>query len=194
MAMIKTENFEQIEIISSQQLREWLTINHCQKESVWLVTYKKRIGDKYVSIQEVLDELLCFGWIDGIRRKLDENRTMQLIAPRKAQHWAKSYKDRVAKLQKAGRMHPAGLSAIEASKRSGLWNFMDDVDALIKPDDLVARLQHYPGATDYFDALGDSSKRFVLRWIKLAKTPATREKRIEQTAALAAQNMKIPGS
>jgi uncharacterized protein YdeI (YjbR/CyaY-like superfamily) len=192
--MTKTENFAQVEVTSAHQLRDWLMTNHGQKESVWLVTYKKHTGDRYVSIQEVLDELLCFGWIDGIRRKLDDNRAMQLIAPRQAQHWAKSYKDRVNKLQKEGGMHPAGLRAIEESKLRGLWNFMDDVDALIIPDDLVAALKTHPGATNYFDAFADSSKRFTLRWIKLAKTSAARAKRIEQAATLAAKNMKIPGS
>lgn len=164
------------------------------KKSIWLVTYKKHTGDQYVSTQEILDEILCFGWIDGIRRKLDENRTMQLIAPRQAQHWAKSYKDRVSKLIQEGRMQPAGLKVIEESKHSGLWNFMDDVDALIKPDDLIQALAAHPGATTYFDAFPNSSKRFVLRWIKLAKKPETRAQRIEKTAVLAAKNMKIPGS
>lgn len=89
--MIKTENFEQVEVKSVAELRDWLLQNHNQKESIWLVTYKKEVLDKYVSIQEVLDQLLCFGWIDGIRRKLDETRTMQLIAPRKVEHWAKTY-------------------------------------------------------------------------------------------------------
>jgi uncharacterized protein YdeI (YjbR/CyaY-like superfamily) len=191
--MIKTGNFAKVEVTSTYQLREWLMANHAQKESVWLVSYKKHMGDRYVSIQEVLDELLCFGWIDGIRRKLDDNRTMQLIAPRQVQHWAKSYKDRVDKLQKAGRMHPAGLRAIEESKLKGLWDFIDDVDALTIPDDLVAALKAYPEATHYFDVFPDSSKRFTLRWIKLAKTSATRAKRIEQAATLAAKNMKIPG-
>ena len=192
--MTKTENFEQVEVTSAQQLRDWLEVNHTQSDSVWLVTYKKHTGNKYVSTQEILDEVLCFGWIDGIRRKLDADRTMQLIAPRQTQHWAKTYKDRVARLEQAGRMHPAGLNAIEASKRSGLWNFMDDVDALIKPDDLVAVLESHPGAADYFEAFPDASKRNILRWIKLAKQPATRAKRIEKTAVLAAQNMKIPGT
>ena len=191
--MTKTENFAQVEVTSAQQLRDWLVANHGQAASIWLVTYKKHTGDRYVSTQEILDEILYFGWIDGIRRQRDQHRTMQLIAPRQAQHWAKSYKDRVAKLQTAGRMHPAGLSAIEAAKQSGLWNFMDDVDALIQPDDLVAALAVHCGAADYFAAFPAASKRFTLRWIKLAKTPETRAKRIEQTAALAAKNLKIPG-
>jgi uncharacterized protein YdeI (YjbR/CyaY-like superfamily) len=106
--MVKTENFVQFEISSAIQLRGWLQQNHIQKENIWLVTYKKEILEKYVSVQEVLDELLCFGWIDGVRRKLDEEKTMQLISPRKVQHWTKTYKDRFAKLEKEGRMTDAG--------------------------------------------------------------------------------------
>lgn len=96
--MIKTDNFEKVEISSVEELRTWLELHHQQKESIWVVTFKKHINHKYVSRGEVLDEILCFGWIDGIRRKLDEDRTMQLLSPRKAQHWAKSYKDRAKKL------------------------------------------------------------------------------------------------
>ncbi|MEM1002431.1 MAG: YdeI/OmpD-associated family protein, partial [Bacteroidota bacterium] len=76
----------------------------------------------------------------------------------------------------------------------GLWNFMDDVDALIKPEDLVAELAKYPEATQHFDRFPDASKRFVLRWIKLARKPETRAKRIVKTAALAAKNERLPGS
>jgi len=191
--MIKTENFEKVEVKSTQELREWLEQNHSQKESIWLVTYKKHMSDKYVSVQDILDEVLCFGWIDGIRRKLDEDRTMQMISPRQAQHWAKSYKDRAAKLIEEGRMHPAGLEAIAESKHSGLWDFMDDVDALITPEDLVEALEARPSARENFEAFNPSSKRNILRWIKLAKTPKTRAKRIQETAILAAQNKKIPG-
>jgi len=192
--MIKTENFEKVEVTSTQQLRDWLEANHSQKESVWLVTYKKHMGEKYVSVQNILDEVLCFGWIDGIRRKLDDDRTMQLISPRQTQHWAKSYKDRVAKLIKEGRMHPAGLEVIAESKRNGLWTFMDDVDALIKPDDLIEALNLNPPANEHFDTFSQSSRRNILRWIKLAKAPETRAKRIKETAVLAAQNQKIPGT
>jgi uncharacterized protein YdeI (YjbR/CyaY-like superfamily) len=192
--MIKTENFEKVEVLSAKQLRDWLEANHSQTESVWLVTCKKHMGDRYVSVQDILDEVLCFGWIDGIRRKLDENRTMQLISPRQTQHWAKSYKDRTAKLIKEGRMHPAGLEVIAESKRNGLWTFMDDVDALIKPDDLIEALNSNPPANEHFDAFAKSSRRNILRWIKLAKMPETRAKRIKETAVLAAQNQKIPGT
>jgi uncharacterized protein YdeI (YjbR/CyaY-like superfamily) len=192
--MITTENFKKVEVTSSEALRTWLERNHNQKESIWLVTFKKVVPEKYLSTAQVLDELLCFGWIDGIRRKLDDTRTMQLISPRKVEHWAKSYKDRAAKLIKEGRMHESGLRSIEAAKKNGLWNFMDDVDKLIIPKDLQEALKKYKGATEFFYAINDSSKRFVLRWIKLAKTEKTRNVRVNQIAKLSAKKEKLKGS
>jgi uncharacterized protein YdeI (YjbR/CyaY-like superfamily) len=192
--MVKTENFVQVEISSSTQLREWLQKNHTQKESIWLVTYKKEVKDRYVSVQEVLDELLCFGWIDGVRRKLDEEKTMQLISPRKVQHWTKTYKDRFATLEEEGRMMDEGRKSVAISKQNGLWHFMDDVDALIKPPDFIKCLEENPPAMNCFDAFGASSKRFMLRHIKISKTAATRAKRINEITLLAKQNKKLPGS
>jgi uncharacterized protein YdeI (YjbR/CyaY-like superfamily) len=192
--MVKTENFVQVEVRSAIELRGWLQQNHTQKESIWLVTYKKEIKDKYVSVQEVLDELLCFGWIDGVRRKLDELKTMQLISPRQVQHWTKTYKDRFAKLEKEGRMTEAGRQSVLISKQNGLWNFMDDVDALVKPPDFIKCLEDNPPAIQFFDAFGASSKRFMLRHIKIAKTAFTRAKRINEITLLAKQNKKLPGS
>ena len=191
--MVKTENFEQFEITSQQELREWLLKNHTQKESIWLVTYKKTVFDKYVSVQQVLDELLCFGWIDGIRRKLDSEKTMQLISPRKVEHWTKTYKDRYAKLLELNLIEQAGKVSVELSKKNGLWNFMDDVDALIKPKDFIDELYKYNNAMNYFNAFSPSSQRFILRWIKLAKTPETRYKRIQQASEFAEKNQKIHG-
>ena len=169
-------------------------INHAQPESVWLVTYKKNEPDKYVSRWEVLDELICFGWIDGIRRKLDDRKTMQLISQRKVEHWAKTYKERAEKLIDEGKMHESGLKAIDISKSNGLWNFMDDVDNLIVPEDLSEELSKLDGAAEFFNSINPSSKRFVLRWIKLAKTEKTRKNRIKKLAKLSAKEEKLPGS
>jgi len=192
--MIQTENFDKVEISSQEELRSWLMKNHCQPESVWLVTYKKIEPRKYVSRWEVLDELICFGWIDGIRRKLDDQRTMQLISPRKVEHWARTYKDRAQNLIDEGKMHPTGLKAIEYSKSTGFWDFMDDVDNLTIPKDLSDALSKLHGAKDFFDSINDSSKRFVLRWVKLAKTEKTRKNRIEKLVQLSSKGEKLPGS
>jgi uncharacterized protein YdeI (YjbR/CyaY-like superfamily) len=193
LSMIKTEKFERVEVVSVKELRQWLRKNYNQKEGIWLVTYKKHVIDKYISISEVLDELLCFGWIDGIRRKLNDDKTMQLISPRKIEHWTKTYKDRYAKLLEENRMTEAGKKAVKHSKKAGLWNFMDDVDKLIKPNDFVVCLKQHPPALKHFNNFGPSSQRFILRWIKLAKTTKTRKNRIVLAATLAAENKKIPG-
>ncbi len=192
--MLKTEKFEKVEITSATELRKWLQKNHTQKESIWLVTYKKEVKEKYVSVQVVLDELLCFGWIDGIRRKLDEQKTMQLISPRKVQHWTKTYKDRFAKLEKQGLVAEAGKQSVIISKQKGLWNFMDDVDALIKPKDFIECLELHHPAINNFDAIGAASKRFMLRYIKIAKTAETRAKRITEITLLAKEGKKLKGS
>ena len=114
--MVRTEAFARVQVESSAELRSWLLQHHDHEESVWLVTFLKAPPGsanetKYVSRDEVLDELISFGWIDGIRRKLDDQRTMQLISPRRVQHWSKSYKDRAAKLIAAAAKTVSGRMA-----------------------------------------------------------------------------------
>ncbi|MEM7606500.1 MAG: YdeI/OmpD-associated family protein [Myxococcota bacterium] len=193
MAAIKTESFDRVEVMSTDELIDWLTQHHHQDESVWLVTYKAADRDRYVSRDEVLDALIAFGWIDGVRRKLDAARTMQLISKRRVQHWARTYKERAARLIEDGRMREPGLEAIERSKTAGLWNFMDDVDALIAPNDLQTALAKEPEAKRAFEGFPPSAQRFTLRWIKLAKTEATRAKRIRTTVERAARGEFVPG-
>mgnify|MGYP005728195775 FL=1 len=91
-------------------------------------------------------------------------------------------------------MHESGLKSIEDSKLSGLWNFMDDVDNLIIPKDLRNALLQKTNAFEFFNGINDSSKRFVLRWLKLAKTEKTREKRINQLVELSSKGEKLKGS
>ncbi|MEM9116709.1 MAG: YdeI/OmpD-associated family protein [Cyanobacteria bacterium P01_F01_bin.56] len=192
--MSNLQDLLKVEVTSVEELRAWLAANHAQTSSIWLVTYKKNVPEKYVSIQQVLDEVLCFGWMDGRRMKLDDDRTMQLLSPRKTEHWSKTYKNRVAKLTAAGRMHESGIKVVEAAKQSGAWDFLNDVDALIAPDDLVEALTQHPPALANYEAFPDSAKRDILRWIKLAKKPETRIKRIQKTADLAAQDQRASGT
>jgi uncharacterized protein YdeI (YjbR/CyaY-like superfamily) len=189
---IRTENFQKVEVQSAEELVEWLASHHPQAESVWLVTYKKSEPDRYVSRDEVLDALIAFGWIDGIRRKLDEERTMQLISPRKQQAWTQTYKDRADRLKRLGRMRSPGLAAIARSKGAGQWNASAPVDALIIPEDLAHALAADPEAEDFFRNTAPSYQRNVLRWIANAKRAETRAKRIAQTVAQSAARKKVP--
>jgi uncharacterized protein YdeI (YjbR/CyaY-like superfamily) len=111
----------------------------------------------------MLDELLRFGCIDGIMRKVDDQRVMQLIPRRRVQHRARNYKDRAARLTAENRMQPAELTAIERSKRDGLWDAMADVDALMIPHDLANTFAAVPSAHMHFDGFPPSYRRNVLR-------------------------------
>ena len=185
------DRFLRVEVTSAGELREWLERNHTQSDSIWLVTFKKVQADKYVSREQVLDELVAFGWIDGVRRQVDDVRTMQLISPRKTKPWAKSYKDRAERLTKESRMHPAGLASVAEAKETGGWDEMNHVDALEVPADLGVALELRPPARLHFEEFPDSAKRNILRWIASAKTEETRMRRVNQTAAQAALNRRV---
>ena len=101
---------------------------------------------------------------------------------------------RKAATEMLGKMHAAGYRSIELSKQSGLWDFMDEVDRLLVPQDLQEALEKLDGAKEFFYGINDSSKRFVLRWLKLAKTEKTRKARILQLAELSAKGEKLKGS
>lgn len=185
------KDYEQVEVISRSALREWLSKYYEQSESIWLVTYKKHIADKYVSYDEIVEEALCFGWIDSVPRKLDSDRTQVLLSPRKPKSvWSKLNKMRVKKLLEERLMMPSGQRKIDIAKENGMWTFLDDVEALVIPNDLAKQLAKNPTAKENFEAFSDSSKKGILQWIKMAKKAETRKQRIEKTAALAAENIK----
>jgi len=177
---------ERVQITSQAELRRWLGRYHAQETSVWLVTFKKHCGDRYISNDQVLDELVAFGWTDGRKMKVDNDRTMQLISPRRTDVWAASYKERAARLIAEGRIHSAGLASIERAKQSGGWNAAQSVDAIEIPDDLRAALRRIRGATAGFRAFPPSARRNILRWIASAKKPDTRRRRVVETARTAA--------
>jgi uncharacterized protein YdeI (YjbR/CyaY-like superfamily) len=189
---IPTARFAQIAVANALDLPAWLAAHHAQDENIWLVTWKVHVADKYVSVADILDAVIAFGWIDGIRRKLDDDRTLQIIGPRRTTAWAQSYKDRAARLIAEGRMMQPGLDAIAASRANGLWDYWADVDALIVPDDLARALATCAGAAAGYDAGPPSYRRNLLRWLKLAKTGTTRSKRIASIVDAAATGARIP--
>lgn len=184
-------NLIQVEVKSAIELRAWLAENFASDQSFWLVTYKKIKPDFYVSTNEILDELVAFGWTDGTKKVFDETLTLQLICKRKTKVWAKSYKDRAEKLILEGRMHPNGFQSVEDAKQTGSWTTMNEVDSLVVPKDLEAALSSFENATEYFAKFPASIKRNTLRWIASAKTTETRAKRIRITADNASRNIRV---
>ncbi len=184
-------NAEKVQVESRQAWREWLSQNHTQQEGVWLVRFKKHCGEKYVSYDEAVEEALCFGWVDSLPRKLDEDRTMLWMAPRKPKsNWSKLNKDRVKKMMAQGLMAQAGLAKINEAKTDGSWYALDKIEQLEVPSDLQKALGGYANAGANFEAFPKSVKRGILEWIANAKRPQTRAKRIEETARLADDNIR----
>jgi uncharacterized protein YdeI (YjbR/CyaY-like superfamily) len=167
--------------------REWLAANHRTSSGVWLVTWKRRTGQPTVVYEDAVEEALCFGWIDSVLHPLDDERSMQYFAPRKPRGtWARTNKERVARLEAAGLMTDAGRAAIAIARANGSWKSLDAIDALVMPDDLAAALAANPGAREHFDGSSVSVRRMALAWVYQAKRPATRAARVEQVAAIAA--------
>ncbi len=179
------------EFSSRSELRDWLAENHATGTSFWLVSFKKHIADRYVPYGEIVEELLCFGWIDSRTRRLDDDRTMLLVGPRKyGSTWSASNKERVSRLAQHRLMTPAGQVKVDEAKRDGSWSYLDDIDKLVIPDDLGGALERNKAAKQNFDAFSDSAKKVILLWIKNAKREATRAKRVSETARLAAKGVK----
>lgn len=185
------QDHEQFYAQDRTEWRSWLAEHHATAKGVWLIYYKKESGKPRVSYEEAVEEALCFGWIDSVPKKIDEERYMQLFTPRKpSSGWSRPNKIRVERLITDDLMMPAGLKTIEIAKANGKWDSLDAVEDLVVPDDLHAALQQYPPALENFTAFSRSTKRGILEWIHNAKRPETRIKRIVETATLAAQNIK----
>ena len=183
------DDYERVEVASREAWRGWLAVHYAQRESIWLVTYKKHTGSRYLAYDAIVEEALCFGWIDSLPRRLDDERTMLLLSPRKVKSvWSKLNKTRVEQLMANGLMMPPGLEKIEQAKTDGSWTFLDDVEALIVPDELSRALAASAEAKAYFESFSPSSKKGILQWIKMAKRAETRQKRIEKTVAAAREN------
>jgi uncharacterized protein YdeI (YjbR/CyaY-like superfamily) len=172
--------------------RAWLAENHQTSPGVWLVTWKKQAARPTVAYEEAVEEALCFGWIDGVFGRVDEERSKQWFAPRRPKStWARTNKERVARLEIAGLMTETGRRAIEIAQANGSWNSLDAIDALVVPDDLAAALTARPGARERFDASSASVRRSALAWVYQAKRPQTRAARVEQVAAIAERGEPI---
>jgi uncharacterized protein YdeI (YjbR/CyaY-like superfamily) len=176
---------------SRSEWRAWLARNHTRMEGLWVITYKKSTGLSHLTDDEIIDEALCFGWIDSKTKALDEKRSMFWCAPRKAgTGWSRRNKGRVQKLIAAGEMADAGMAKIRAAKKDGSWTALDAVEALVIPQDLKAALASLPNAAAHFEKFPPSAKRSILEWIRSAKKQETRLRRIKESARLANVNIR----
>jgi uncharacterized protein YdeI (YjbR/CyaY-like superfamily) len=170
--------------------RQWLADNHGQPEGVWLILAKKGTTEPTsLSYDEALDEALCHGWIDGQVQRRDERTYKQRFTPRRARSkWSKRNVGIVDRLLSDGRMHPAGLAAVEEAKADGRWEIAYSGQASIEvPDDLTTALDADPRARAMFEILTSQNRYALLYRIDAAKRPATRARRIAQYVEMLAR-------
>jgi len=175
--------------------RRWLERHHTRDRGVWFVYFKKSSGKQRSTYDDLVEEALCFGWIDGQARALDDERSMLWLSPRKPKSvWSAPNKARVARVMAAGLMHPAGLAKVELARQNGSWQALEATDRLDVPDDLAEALAASPDARVHFDAFPASAKKAVLEWIRQAKRPETRARRVAEAARMAAANQRLTGT
>jgi uncharacterized protein YdeI (YjbR/CyaY-like superfamily) len=172
--------------------RNWLEKNHQSKQSVWLIYFRTSSETPSITWSEAVDEALCFGWIDSTRKTIDEERHMQYFTKRKAKsNWSKINKEKVAELIENNKMTTSGLKSIEIAKQNGSWNLLDEIEALVVPEDLKEGLNTVQNAFEYFESLSNSKKKLILHWVFSAKRPETRQNRIQEISKAAGEG-KMP--
>lgn len=175
-----------------EKFREWLEKNHASETELLVGFHKKSSGKKSITYAEALDEALCFGWIDGVKRSLNETSYTQRFTPRRARSiWSLVNVKHVERLKKEGRMHAAGLAAYEQRdpKRTGIYAFEN------APRDLSAdyekQFRKVKGAWEYFQTYPPYLKKTVSFWVMSAKKEETRSARLQRLIESCAKGERI---
>ena len=174
----------------------WLRANHARETEIWLRIYKKSAGKPTVTIAQALDVVLCWGWIDGIRKAFDDESFLQRYTPRRARSiWSQINREHVRRLTAAGRMRPPGQRQIDAAKADGRWDAayapMRAATAASIPDDLRAAIDANPRARKTFARLGRQNLFSLVFRTNNMKTPAGRARKIAALVAMLARGETI---
>ncbi|HSN87983.1 MAG TPA: YdeI/OmpD-associated family protein [Thermoanaerobaculia bacterium] len=171
----------------------WLDQHHATSPGLWLRLAKKGADLQSLSYAEALDVALCYGWIDGQKKGLDDSSWLQKLTPRKPKSlWSKINREKVAALTQAGRMKPAGIAAVESAKQDGRWDAAyDSPGGATVPEDFQAELDRNPKAKAFYDTLEKRNTYAILWRIQTAKKPETRARRIRDFLAMLERGEKI---
>ena len=176
--------------------RDWLRRNHANTTEIAVVFYKKAArgsGRPILAYGEAVEEALCFGWIDGIKKRLDDERYSHRFTPRKPEsRWSETNRRRVERLRAAGRMTPAGERLVEFARRNGEWDQALAPRARPEfPAELAAGLDRDPAARAGWEELTPSERRRHADWIAVAKREATRARRLAESLELLRSGRKL---
>ena len=174
--------------------RRWLAQHHTDSPGVWVEYPKVHSGLRGPTYDDLVEEALCFGWIDSVVRKtgVDGLKCMHVSPRQPGSIWAKTNKVRLQRLEEAGALTEAGLAVIERAKADGSWTLLDDVEGHVIAEDLATALAEHPKAREHLLGWPKSVLDRSLYWCYSAKRPATRAERIAIVAAAAARNEPPP--
>ena len=163
---------------SPKDLSKWLKVNHTTESELWVKIDKKNTEVLSVIWNDVVIEALCWGWIDGVKKSIDDQAYLQRITPRKARsNWSKRNTEHVERLISEGRMMESGLVHVRAAKADGRWENAYVVSKIEVPVDFLVALESKPNVKKFFETLNKSSRYVIAYGLTSAKKPETRERR-----------------
>jgi uncharacterized protein YdeI (YjbR/CyaY-like superfamily) len=185
--------FKTLHVTDREDWRAWLKENHDKEQEVWLIFYKKQTGKPVIPYDDAVEEALCFGWIDSIIKRMDDEKFSRKFTPRKADSkWSELNKKRVKKMIRQGRMTEAGLALINAAKKSGKWEqVISQPKELNIPPGIKDALSVNKKAWENFNQLAPSHQRQYIGWITTAKKEETRQRRLKEALEILAQGKKL---
>ena len=178
---------------TSDNWRKWLKSNHDKENEVWLIFFKKEIGKPSIGYESAVEEALCFGWIDSIIKKLDDERYVRKFTPRwSISRWSDLNKKRVGKLMKQGLMTKSGAAKVTEAKKSGLWEQSGQSEISFEiPMEFESALAKNKKANIFFDQLALTYQKHFIGWISVAKRQETKVRRVGESIALLEQCKKL---
>lgn len=191
--MKKLDTIQTLTFAAPADWRMWLSKNYTLEEGIWLKLAKKNSGIPSITYAEALDEALCYGWIDGLKRPFDDKYWLQRFSPRRAKSvWSKVNREHIERLANAGKMEASGLTAVEAAKADGRWDAAyDSPSKMTIPEDFQQVLDANATAHEFYKTLNKTNTYAILYRIQSAKKPETRTRRIEQIIEMLANGDKI---
>ncbi len=167
--------------VTPKDLSEWLKVNHATESELWVKIFKKNTGIQSVTWNDVVIEILCWGWIDGVKKSIDDQAYLQRITPRTARsNWSKRNTEHVERVISEDRMKEAGLVHVRAAKADGRWENAYVVSEMEVPADFLAALENQPRVKLFFETLNKSSRYVIAYGLTSAKKPETRQRRFEK--------------
>lgn len=184
---------KQLYVPNRDKWREWLGRHYATERGIWLVFYKKGTSKPTIDYEAAVEESLCFGWIDSIIKKIDDEKYVRKFTPRKDKsYWSELNKKRAEKMIKAERMTAAGLVKIEAAKKNRLWGQTGRPHiSLDIPSEFAQALDTNKRAQENFEKLAPSYRKHYIGWIQSAKRDETKKKRIRESIFLLAKGKRL---